>query len=107
MSFDPYYLVKDILAHLNRFHGAESLLLQHPPGAFGYPYFYRVSAIEKDMANAPRYIDRIYREFQRMSAESPKPLFSIRLRRALTRSTDLTNPGCAGGAGSFSMLPTD
>jgi hypothetical protein len=39
MSLGPYYVVKDIIVHFRRFHGAKSLLLQHPPGAFGYPYF--------------------------------------------------------------------
>jgi hypothetical protein len=41
------------------------------------------------MADAAWYIDRLHAEFQRLSADSPKPLFTIRLRCALVRGTDL------------------
>src|SRR5262245_44398389 len=52
MSVEPYYIIKDILMHANHFSWAESLLFG-PPNPL-YPFFDRVSNIEKGRAEPNR-----------------------------------------------------
>ena len=59
MSLRSLLIVKDILIHANRFSGSESMLLQRPHPTWPYPFFYRVSCIEKDLSEAAFYIYRL------------------------------------------------
>jgi hypothetical protein len=94
MSVEPYCLVRDILVHARRFSGAESLLFgpPNPP----YPFFDRVSNVEKGLAVAGFYIWRLNEEYKGLVADLPKPPFTFGLRRALAALVELVETRLKG-----------